>query len=333
MEEQSKRDSYREMLLLLILGSVLLIFAAVYFIQIFSVEYGVGAGAALQSSASNVIVNQSLQVFSSQLSVLNQYVLESYLALILGLLLALISVVLYIHRSNRYDETNRKYMTIHTTVTVVYIILFFIIFSGFIHSTLSIMVYLGYFGMFVCIITDIYFEYNARIASSRKVGVRAISINPDTPYTNLQVLKGQLFSKLKGNVRIVDKHFNSNAIANMHRLFAGELESIDSITVITSEEMLDSSFGDDYRDITKEFGNEHVAITILVMPREEAGKQHERFVFDDIGAFKIPPLNIINKKSEHVTKINLEEARRRFEYLSQRSTKIENFLLRQGKGE
>src|SRR5690348_8130267 len=166
MEEQSKRDSYREMLLLLILGSTLLIFAAVYFIQIFSVEYGVGAGAVLQSNASNVIVNQSLQMFSSQLSVLNQYVLESYLALTLGLLLALIAVVLYIHRSNRYDESNRKYITIHATVTVVYIILFFIIFSGFIHSTLSIMVYLGYFGMLVCIITDIYFEYNARVANS-----------------------------------------------------------------------------------------------------------------------------------------------------------------------
>ncbi|MDE1845735.1 MAG: hypothetical protein KGH53_00410 [Candidatus Micrarchaeota archaeon] len=333
MEEQSKRDSYSGMLLLLIAGSVLLIFAAIYFIQIFGTEYGVGAGALVQSQADNTIVVSNLQALSSQLIVLNQYVLESYLAVVLGLLLALLAVVLYINRKNRYDEANRRYIMLHTTITVVYIILFWIIYSGFVHSTLSIMVYLGYFGMIVCIITDLYFEMNARQANSRKVGVRTINIDPETPYTNLQVLRHQLFSKLKGNVRIVDKHFNSNAIANLHRLVSDDLESIDSITVITSEEMLDARFGDNYRDIRGEFANADVALEMIVMPREEAAKQHERFLFDDTEAFKIPPLNIINKKSEHVTKINLEETRKRFEYLLQRSTKLENFLLRQGKGE
>jgi len=260
-------------------------------------------------------------------------VLESYLALILALLLSLLAVVIYTLRTNRYDDGNRRYLSMHTTVTVVYIILFAIIYSSFIHSTLSIMIYLGFFGMLICLITDIYLEYSMRIASTKKVGARNITINPDTPYTNIQNLRSKLFSNLKGNIRIVDKHFNSDAIGNLHRLIGGDLEGVDSINVITSGSMIDSRFGDDYRDLMKELGNHNVAFEVKVMSDEDAAAQHERFVFDDVNAFKIPPLNIIHKKSEHITKINLQEARRRFERLSQSATKIDNFLLRQGKGE
>lgn len=332
-EQQSRRDSYREMLLLLIIGSTLLIFTSAYFIQIFSVQYGIGAGALVQSNTDKLPVNSSLQFLTTQLSVLNQYVLESYLALILALLLSLLSIVLYMRRDNRYDEVSRRYTTLHITISVVYIILFYIIYSNFVHNGLSIVVYLGYFGMIVCIITGIYLEFSARSANSKKVGVDAISINPDTPYANIQNLKSQLFSKLKGNVRIVDKHFNSDAIANIHRLMGSDLEEIDSVSIVTSEEMFDASFADDYRDLMKEFANSSVSLEVKVMPKEEAAKQHERFVFDDTIAFKIPPLNIIHKKSEHIIKINLADARKRFDYLSQRSTKLENFLQRQGKVE
>jgi len=332
MEEKSKRDNYWETLLLLIVGSAMLIFTSVYFIQIFSTQYGVGAGAILQSNADSTNVTQNLQFLSTQLSVINQYVLESYLALILALLLSLLAVVIYTLRTNRYDDGNRRYLSMHTTVTVVYIILFAIIYSSFIHSTLSIMIYLGFFGMLICLITDIYLEYSMRIASTKKVGARNITINPDTPYTNIQNLRSKLFSNLKGNIRIVDKHFNSDAIGNLHRLIGGDLDGVDSINVITSGSMIDSRFGDDYRDLMRELGNHNVSFEVTVMSEGDAGAQHERFVFDDVNAFKIPPLNIIHKKSEHITRINLQEARKRFEHLSQSATKIDNFLQRQGKG-
>ncbi|MGI0141710.1 MAG: hypothetical protein ACREBF_03625 [Candidatus Micrarchaeales archaeon] len=333
MDEKSKRDNYKETLLLLLLGSALLISTGVYFVQIFSLQYGIGAGAVVQSNADNTNVAQNLQGLASQLDALNRLVMESYLAVILGVLALLLAFLLYLNRHNRYDEVNRRYIMLHTTVSAIYIVLFAIIYSSFIHSTLSFMVYLGFFGMIVCIISDAYFEYSARLSHSRKVANKNITIDPQTPYSNIQNLRGKLFSNLKGNIRIVDKHFNSDAIANLHRLFSGDLGGIDSISVMTSGDMIDSYFGNDYRDLVKEFRNNNVEFEVKVMSGDDAGSQHERFLFDDVNAFKIPPLNIIHKKSEHITKINLNEARDRYTELSQRATKIDNFLMRQGRGE
>ncbi len=41
---------------------------------------------------------------------------------------------------------------------------------------------------------------------------------------------------------------------------------------------------------------------------EEAARQHERLIMDSDLAYKIPPLNIINKKNEHIVGINGREA-------------------------
>ena len=328
MAEQDRRDRYREMMILLVVGSALLGMSSVYFVQIFSVQYGIAAGAIVQSGQTNTTIIPAFRLVGSQIQGLYRSILESWLGVVLGAMLLLISFMLYLGRANRFDEQNRKYMLLHTTLTFIYIILFAIIYSGFIHTTLSILLYFGFFGIIVCVITDLYLEYEAR-SSSKRAGVRAININPETPYTNMQVLKNQLFSKLKGNIRIVDKHFNTEAIANLHRLIAGEMEGIDSISVITSEDMLDSEFRDDYKDIMKELKNNGIEMEVKVMTSEDASAQHERFVLDDQDAFKIPPLNIINKKSEHITKINVREARRRFDYLHQRALKYENYLLRQ----
>jgi hypothetical protein len=61
-----------------------------------------------------------------------------------------------------------------------------------------------------------------------------------------------------------------------------------------------------------------------VLDDGDAAKQHERLLLDGSEAYKIPPLNIINKKSEHITAVNRDDAARRFEDLWSRAIKFEN---------
>ena len=61
------------------------------------------------------------------------------------------------------------------------------------------------------------------------------------------------------------------------------------------------------------------------MGGEDAVEQHERMIMDSEKAYKIPPFNIINRKSEHIVQLEYSGSRKRFDDIWNRSTKIENF--------
>ncbi|EQD46801.1 hypothetical protein B2A_08729, partial [mine drainage metagenome] len=65
-----------------------------------------------------------------------------------------------------------------------------------------------------------------------------------------------------------------------------------------------------------------IGFEVRVMNPEDAAAQHERFIVDSERAYKIPPLNIINKKSEHIVSIKHGEALRRFDYMWGRGRKV-----------
>ena len=67
--------------------------------------------------------------------------------------------------------------------------------------------------------------------------------------------------------------------------------------------MLDSSFNKEYKDLKNELEGHGTVLEVKLMNNNDAIQQHERFIFDDVIAYKIPPMNIINKKSEHIVKI------------------------------
>jgi hypothetical protein len=48
---------------------------------------------------------------------------------------------------------------------------------------------------------------------------------------------------------------------------------------------------------------------------------------DQRNAYKIPPFNIINKRSEHVIKASFRDADRRFSELLNRAIKLENYQV------
>jgi len=150
----------------------------------------------------------------------------------------------------------------------------------------------------------------------------SLSINPSTPYSNIINLQDEIFSKMHGHLRIIDKHFNTTALTNLSRLIDGYTSNYNRITVITSKEMQDSKFSANASEFEKEFAGMGIPTEVRMMDAKDSADQHERLMMDDQIAYKIPPFNIINKKSEHITKVSAPEARARFHLLYARAQKI-----------
>jgi len=164
--------------------------------------------------------------------------------------------------------------------------------------------------------------------SNGKQGPRAprpISINPETPYSNMLVLSKRFFGKLTGDISILDMHFDSKAIENLLALISGNEHPNTSLRILASASRLGRHFERGYFDFKDELSNKGITLELRVMSENDAQQQHERLIIDSQNAFKIPPINIINKKSEHIVTINRSEALSRFEEIWQRSTKYENY--------
>ncbi len=164
---------------------------------------------------------------------------------------------------------------------------------------------------------------------SRKPGskrsIRPIQIDPSMPYSNMQLLSNRLMKSLKGDLHILDMHFDEKAIANLSRLLRNNYENYKNIYILTSSERLGKDFERSYNDFKAELANKSITIELRVMPEDDAHAQHERLIMDESNAYKIPPLNIINKKSEHIVGVSHGEAEKRFDSIWLRSTKYENF--------
>ncbi len=330
MEGEQLYES-KTVVILLIIASLILMGNGVYTIQIFSVQQGIGAGAYVQANQSHVNVTPALQYVVGNLNVINQTILESYLLFAIGFVMCGIAFLILIHGASKYEDYVIRYIPTHLLLALVYAGLVLAIYATYGDSLITKHLYVTYFALALCFVFGIYMGYQMRKTIAKRKVTRSISIDPSKPYTNLVNLRERLFDNLSGEVRIVDKHFNSGAVTNLHRLMPMESSRINSYRIITSPEMLDTGFVSNYRDLKSELANRGIELEIKVMGREDASSQHERFMFDGSSAYKIPPFNIINKKSEHIVKMNLRDAQKRFEYLHQNSTKIENYTGEQQK--
>jgi hypothetical protein len=332
-------ENYKYLVVLLGLATTVLAAASVYMMEVLALRYGALAGAS--SIATSGIFNQSvtanlttvLTQAAYTMTSLHNSMREVYVIFLISLGMLGASFVLYTSRSVRFGSASRRYTLMHSTLTVIYVALFFIVFSSNYQIDFDRVYFmLVYFAMGLALAIDAYLEFvvhGNRPKQARRKG--AVRIEPGTPYTNLINLREGVFSRLNGDVRVVDKHFNSMAISNMHRLFEGNLQGIKRIDVLTSKEMFDSKFLDNYNDFKKELGNAGVELNFMLMDDADSATQHERFIFDDAVAYKIPPLNIINKKSEHIVNFNVRDAKSRFEALSKGAIKYENYLVKQAR--
>jgi hypothetical protein len=313
------------------LSSFLLLAGAIYAIKEFSIFYGIGLGAGLQSSASNSPIVPILQSYLTNISSFHQGILESYLLFMIAFMLIGASFINFIRAYDR-DVLSGTYVVLHTAFTVVYILLLFVILSDFAVYLQSAYLYLVYAGAAGAFLSDTYLVYLSRKPSAKQPHMKhAFSINPSTPFSNVINLQDQLFSQMHGHLRIVDKHFNSIALANLHRLIENSMPNFTKISILTSKEMLDSKFNESVSDFRAELSGPGIGLEIRVMDGTDAMQQHERILMDDKIAYKIPPFNIITKRSEHITKINYSEADRRFSQLLDRSIKMENYAVKKGR--
>jgi hypothetical protein len=157
-----------------------------------------------------------------------------------------------------------------------------------------------------------------------KRAVHPLAINPDTPYSNMRLISNRIMRKLSGEIRILDMHFDTNSLDNLMYLMERHMQQYTQISVLTSKTRLGSQFEKSYGNFKNELANRNVAFELRVLEVEEAAKQHERVLMDNSTAYKIPPLNIINKKNEHIVGINQKEAYDRFNKLWSKATKYEN---------
>lgn len=324
-EKTEQAGKHTIAIVLLNIASVALMLSAIFSVQLLSIAYGTGVGAYIQSTADKMNVTQIMQPAVNELSHIYTSILESYLLFVFAIAASALAFMLIMKQSIRGRES-RRYLLMHASAVALFMLLYLLISTSFNISNVQFYTAISVFGIVLCFAIDAYLIYELRKPQLAKQMRRlAIEINPSTPYANVLELQSRLFSKLNGNLRIVDKHFNSTSIANLYRLIEPYLSNITAIRIITSKEMLDKGFSSNYNDLKAELSKGNIEIELRIMNDDSAREQHERFMFDSKAAFKIPPLNIINKKSEHVLKMNIKDAKERYEELYKNSIKFENY--------
>ena len=325
-------------LITLLLGSLLVGAGAVYVIKTLSIYYGTGLGALVQAysdgtGGSSAPVASSLQSTVLQLPILHTGILESYALLLAALIIVGSSFIMFIKRQEKGIGTPRRYTLLNGGFVVMYTLLLFVIFSDFgAYFSNLIYVYAVYFGVGLCFISDALIEYEIRKPSVRPARQSStISIDPAKPFSNAITIQDRIFGSMAGSLRVIDKHFNSAALINFHRLLERSLTNFTVISILTSREMMDSDFASNLNDFRSELTEAGVNVEVRLLDDRDAVDQHERIMMDDRTAYKIPPFNIINKRSEHITRINFDESSKRFSYLYGRAIKLENYAIKKGR--
>ncbi len=164
---------------------------------------------------------------------------------------------------------------------------------------------------------------------NRSTPIKSLEISPDIPYSNLFKISKSIFSKLSGNVYILDMHFDLKGLENLSKLLKlSNNAKISSINILTKKDRVSGEFEKWYFDFEKELKYKNIIFELRILIDQDAQEQHERLLIDSTTAYKIPPLNIINKKSEHIVSIDYKSSRNRFDMIWSRSLKFENFLIK-----
>ncbi|MEM3181488.1 MAG: hypothetical protein QW091_02090 [Candidatus Micrarchaeaceae archaeon] len=312
----------------LVIASVALVAYTFYASDLLAINYGVAAGAKAQAESTSENVSAAFIPVVAELSNLYRALRETYALLMLAVFLLALGVTMFATRAYRTGSA-RKYAAWHVAAALIFLLFFIVIFDYFTYTGIGTNLGVAtYATTALAIAIDLYFLLNRDKHTTPRA--KTIEIEPMLPYANIIKLREAIFAGLSGNVSIVDKHFNSQAIENLYRLIS-QNSAIKRLVIITHTEALDSSFNKNYNDFKKEIAGKGTEIEVMIMSDADAMTQHERFIFDERSAFKIPPLNIINEKSEHITRIRFSDAKARFEELMKNSIKYENYLIKKSR--
>ena len=228
----------------LCIGAVILLFGSVYLINLLSTVYGIGVGATVQSLSDNAPIASQLVQFTAQSAALGEGVLESYITFFIAIALGAGAFVLLLNRKEVPTKAASKYTTLAAVLSLIFILLYYLVAENIPSAFIGLYAYLPYIGFLICISSVAYVEYVIRLKQPKKMHARkgAISLDPSTPFSNMLNLQSELMANLSGELKVVDKHFNSAAIVNLYRLISGYEGNFKKITVLTSREMMGMNF-------------------------------------------------------------------------------------------
>ncbi len=332
MDSESWKKTVNLLIIALNGSSALLVLGSLFLVEIFSVIYGLSNGIAVQSGYSGVAVANALQGLVSQSVYLHDGILESYVLTIVALMLLETSFMLFLRRNERASGGSRRYVAMHTGFGFIYALIFAIVFIDSASYLNEIYLWAIYIGIAATLSIGIALNYVIRLPGGHSTGMRrSIKVDPGRPFSNMMELRDQIFGNMHGDIKVVDKHFNSVALSNFHRLVIDNIKQFKSVTIITSTEMMDTNFGKNVSDFRREMESDNVKFDLRFMDEGDKVEQHERIILDDAVAYKIPPFNIINNRSEHIIMIGHSEAHKRFDYLYRRAISFQNYSIKQAR--
>ena len=309
--------------ILAMIGGFITLLYTFYFMQQLSYSIGVYSGISTAIRAyniSNATAGSTLYAAISQSTTLLLALHLTYALLPFAVIMLAISVIWLFSRS--YYKFTGSMLVISA---IIYIILIAILEFDFSFKNTIYSFPIAYIGCALVIVVGAYsmikIEYKPQ---TTKRPLQQISIDSETPYSNMKMLSDRLMKKLSGEIKILDMHFDTNGLDNLMQLVGKNVSQYTQISVLTSTMRLGYEFDKSYSNFKSELANKNVIFELRVLNQEEAAKQHERVLIDGSTAYKIPPLNIINKKNEHIVGINHREAQTRFNNLWAKATKFEN---------
>ena len=310
---------WRLVSVLALIGGFLSLLSVFYFTEHLSFAIGLYYGISGALNAYNITPSAAITSLISQSSAVSLALSLVYMMFPLSILMTAIGVLWVFSKSHlRFTS----YALVFCAVA--YLVLAGVLNINFAFPGFSVLSYVPYLAGLISITASVLGLLSITQRPAQRRSAAPIQINPETPYSNMLMISNRLMKKLSGNVRILDMHVDSRAIENLARLVGSNAGTYSKISILTTGDRLGDDFTKAYNDFKAELANRGVEFELRIIKESEAHRQHERMILDDHTAYKIPPLNIINRKNEHIVAINHKEATAWFERLWGGSTRFEN---------
>lgn len=288
------------------------LFYAFYYMQ--QISFSIGYYTGIASVTSNAVAETGTLSFGLHVT---------YVMLIFAVLILIIGIV-WLFSKSHYKRTS----VAMGFAAIIYLLLVFLLQSDLTFSTAiaRVIFSLAYVaGALGIVAAGISFSQSYNVVPRK--AMRQIEIDSAMPYTNMLKLSSRL--DLSGTIRILDMHIDHKALDNLLRILGNAKGRYTGINILTTMSRLGSEFEKGYNDFKEELTQAHVDFELRILEQSDATAQHERVIMDESKAYKIPPLNIINKKNEHIVGINYSKTSSRFNDLWARATKFENLRSQQ----
>ncbi len=309
-------------------GGLIALLSVFYFTESFAYSIGYNSGIVSAISAYN-ITNATSSAVPALQAMTDTFRLGSHIAYAM---IFLPLIMLGISAFWMFVTTKgRTLQIVMVIVSLMFLLMVTLLVENFHFSNSLTVVIAAYAGALICLGSSSYFIYDSYVKAAvapHSRAVRSLEIDPAKPYSNIDLIAKKLFGSFFGEVRILDMHFDSKAVQNLSMLIDRSSPKFSRILVLMSKDRAGDMFRRNYNEFGAELANRGISLEVRIMNDDDLATQHERLILDDSKAYKIPPFNIINKKSEHIVSVNYKQASEHFGMIWNRAAKLENF----GKG-